>query len=198
MSYEIEKIEPFVHKWNQLGINNCTYLTGFEFKGKKYAFGWVLLNEAGMKKLKTTNPRVKIIDHMLLEGERHKYQILYFGSIDMHKKWTGDLFDLPSLDDYIESVDGILNLTNEELTTLPFDDMIEVSQFQNNIDVSSDMPSPLFKDGEIPELIIGWIMFIILFIVLSVFQDWFISLTLRIICVIGFGIWRTQKIYGIK
>lgn len=66
-------------------------------------------------------------------------------------------------------------------------------------DVETVKPGkPLFKDWEIPELIIGWIVFTIAMFAISVFKDWEVQLLLRVVGFIGFSLWRTKKIYGIK
>lgn len=57
---------------------------------------------------------------------------------------------------------------------------------------------PLFKDWQIPELIIGWIVFVIFFFGVAIFKDWYIQLIIRLIGSWVFAIWRHQKIYGMK
>lgn len=59
-------------------------------------------------------------------------------------------------------------------------------------------PKPLFKDWEIPELMLGWVAFIIFFLAVAIFKDWYIKLILRIVVGWYFGLWRQQKVYGVK
>lgn len=62
---------------------------------------------------------------------------------------------------------------------------------------TNDVPS-LFKDWEIPSLIIGWIIFYILSFLLYIFAQFSLHLTLQVILSTVFFIWRKQKIYGIQ
>ena len=69
-----------------------------------------------------------------------------------------------------------------------------------NLDhIDPDKPAkPLFKDWEIPELVAGWIAFIVFFFGVFVFKDWYVQLILRVVGSCLFGWWRQMKVFGFK
>ena len=87
--------------------------------------------------------------------------------------------------------------------------------FQNNVPIESPRPQyekllqeiekqknkkvkPIYKDWEIPELMFGWIAYIIFFIVAFIFKEWYVSMPLQIIVGWNFGLWRQKKVCGLK
>jgi hypothetical protein len=57
---------------------------------------------------------------------------------------------------------------------------------------------PLFKDLEIPNLMLGWVGYFAFAFSVCVFKDWYITLLLQIVGGVYFHTWRQKKIWGIK
>lgn len=203
MSYKVNEIHQIEDDFNKYGLSKDTYLSGFEFKGEKYSLGWVTLSENGMKKLGTNNPRAEIVSHWMSDRLGEGYCFRYYNTTHYgYYKWDYINKYNINFDDYLESA-GIdyKNTTVDEILSLPQDQMFDHLQTKQIIEGTykeSEEVKPLFKDWQIPELIVGWIAFIIFLLVVFVFKDWYIQLMLRIIGLIGFSIWRQQKLFGIK
>ena len=76
-------------------------------------------------------------------------------------------------------------------TDKPLEELIE-----EVIQLEQSDPTQLkvdFKDWEVPDVLAGWICFIIFFIVVEVFKDWYIKLILRIVVGWYFGLWRQTR-----
>ena len=200
MSYKVNEIYQINNISNQRGY---TYLSGFEYKGEKYSLGWVILNEEGMKKFHTKNPRAEITQHWKQGNKIEAYSVRAFTEVSYCRyNWREIFVYEANLDKYIKSV-GIdyRNITVDEIINLPKDQMfyhLETKQIIEGTYTPPGKPKPLFKDWEVPELIIGWIVFILFLIVVFVFKDWYIQLILRVIGLIVFNVWRQQKLFGIK
>ena len=207
MSYKVNEIHQIESTANQCGLNKYTYLSGFEYKGEKYSLGWVILNEEGMEKFNTKNPKVEITQHWIEPNGTEGYAIKCYREIKSGKlsgfyKWESIFKYNISFDDYLEDTDiDYKNTTVDEILYLPQDQMFEHLQTKQIIEgtyTPSEKPKPLFKDWEAPELIVGWIVFILFLLVVFVFKDWYIQLILRVVGLIVFNGWRQQKLFGIK
>lgn len=207
MSYKVNEIHQIESIANKCGANNYTYLSGFEFKGEKYSFGWVTLSEEGMKKLKTKNPKIEITQHWVEPNGMHAYAIRFYREIRNGKlsgfwKWDSvSLYNL-NLDEFIEIPEiDYKNTTVDEILNMPEDQVPNHLQTKQMIEGTYTPPEkakPLFKDWEIPELIVGWIVFVIFLLVVFIFKDWYIQLILRVVGCVVFSTWRQQKLFGIK
>ena len=107
MSYKVNEIHQIDSIANQCGLNKYTYLSGFEYKGEKYSLGWVTLNEEGMKKLKTKNPKVEVTQHWVMPNGTEGYYFncykeIQYGSLSGFWKWDSQLMFDFNFDEYIE------------------------------------------------------------------------------------------------
>lgn len=203
MSYKVNEIHQIEHGFNKYGLSKDKYLSGFEFKGEKYSLGWVTLSENGMKKLGTNNPRAEITDHWISDRLGEGYSFYYYNTTNYgYYKWDyQDKYNI-NLDEYIETPEiDYKNTSVDEILSLPKDQMfthLQTKQIVEGTYTPPEKPKPLFKDWQIPELIVGWIVFIIFLLVVFVFKDWYIQLILRVVGCVVFSIWRQQKLFGIK
>lgn len=173
MSCKIDEIRSFEVLTNQPGLHKGKHYSGFEFGGDNYCLGWVVLSENGMKELNTKFRLAKIVDCWVNESGSLVYEFLRHHYIDTyHSRWeTTSRYDI-DLEQIIGDINGIdyKTITKDEILMLPKDEMFDHIKMKNMVDGTYQEPpkkmKPLFKDWQIPELVVGWIVFFIFSLVL--------------------------------
>lgn len=193
-----EAPKPAYHKNNPL----MTYYDGFTFKGDNYTLGWVKLNEDGMKFLNAGFPWIKIKEHYIDASNgkpRTMYRLQYFVKYDSwHRCYLSSRFDP---DKHLECIEGVEDVESDMyFSGLPLEEYLEIIELRNakNGIEPSMQPVPHAKDWEIPELMIGWVFFLIIFAGSFVFKDWYIRFAIQVFIGIWFALWRLKKIYWIE
>ena len=98
--------------------------------------------------------------------------------------------------------EGITNISTDEPPEKMIDDIIFpadekyvlLEEFGVHSQHSDTVIKETKKDYEIPELRSGWIKFILFFLCVIIFKDWYVRLILRIIACIVFGMYREKYI----
>ena len=177
MSYKVDQIHQIESLANKCGCNNYPYFSGFEYKGEYYTLGWVTLSEEGQKKLKAKTNRAEIRQHWIMPDmsgkEIHVYGINRYTQIRNYCNWRQTFVYDVNLDDYIEDAGPIdyKNMSITELCNMPQDQFAFHLQMKSIADGTYDpnpKATPLFKDWEIPELMLGWVAFIAFFFIVFI------------------------------
>lgn len=104
--------------------------------------------------------------------------------------------------EYVEDEEGIEDVPDEYVRGLPVEEYVEIinmRKIKNGVKPEEiSVPKPLAKDWEIPELMVGWVFYILAIFGSFVFKDWYIKIAVQIFIHIWFHLWRLNKIYYIR
>lgn len=171
-------------KVKQLYTNNYQKSFTFQFNGKQYlAYSTVKLTDEAMRYLETTKKEVQLIE-----------EFIYFDGTTCWKyalSWTYD------------TALGFMPLTMS--TDRKPDELIEeivrpaTLEYLEHIVAGKPMPNQTvkkisLKDWEIPGLMTGWIVFILVYIGIFIFKDWIIRFILWNIVGWYFSFWRQKLV----
>lgn len=155
----------------------------FEFKGQKYRVHSVVkLKPKGQKYLDAVTDEAVLIEQFTYPSSGKKcwkYQYRMWGDMNT---------PLPRLTDVTTDVPP------EELIK----EVIAPATYEYASRQVLGQESPEFtkgvkhipKDSEIPEIVKGWVVFILVFIVAAVFKDWYIKAIIRVVAAFWFGAYR--------
>ena len=171
-------------KSKQLHTNHYQKSYVFEFKGEKYvAYSTVKLTDEAMYYLETTKKEVQLIE-----------EFIYYDGTTCWKyalDWTYD------------AALGLRPLTMS--TDRTPDELIEevvkpaTIEYLEFMVTGKPMPSQKvkkisLKDWEIPGLMTGWVVFILVCIGIFIFKDWIVKFLLWNIAGWYFGFWRQKLV----
>lgn len=190
------KIKTIYKIANDLCCQNNTYYNGFMFKGENYSLGWIKLSKFAMQKFHTTQQRAKIIKHYTSPKGDDVYCLTYCAIQPYHRKWKDVYLKNVNIEDYIENIDSMVNVSFDELSELPFDDMVEIINENHKVDCNETLPHQ--KDISMPVVILGWVVYLIVFCGAFLFKDFAIRLIIWVVNFIAFHVWRWAKTHNIN
>jgi hypothetical protein len=174
-----------VHSTNE----KIKYLNYFEFGGKKYPIGsLVKLNDNGMRDMFYNNKynyikdEFRLIDHYISEHGN-----------DMYKYIIGHTYGSRMQVIHLTSVkpDDLIS----EVLRSEMNERIEApGELQVNIPVEENEPNYFPKDWEVPGLMFGWVVAVIVWIGAFVFKDWWITMLIQLATIAFFVSWREEKV----
>lgn len=161
-----------------------TYFDNFTFNGKKYYIGsHVKLTEKGMSEM-YRNGRYdynkgdfRLVGHYINDKKKEEWEYII--------GWWGQ--GLPIV--------YTTQTKPEELISAVLSSEIDESMHtpgKLQVDFISPNYSP--KDWEVPGVMLGWVIFIIVWICAFIFKDWWFRLIIQIVASFYFGSWREKKI----
>lgn len=165
----------------------CKHFNYFKFCGQKYLIGSpVKLNDRGMQKMfyngkyYYTKGDFRLVDYSISEKGASRWT--YIIGWD---RWHDPVFYYTSEppEEFVKSV--VWQPIQEEVFKPGELDVEFKEEKQVNV-----VPS----DWDVPEVIIGWIVFIVIFVAELAFKDWWIRFIVQIVSGWTFGAWRERKI----
>lgn len=200
---------------------NNKYLSFFIFKGNVYPiYSFVTLTEKGSKAIDCCGLETSVLveDHYFA-GCIERWSFKVSSTILTRQNFSFDFFahieeyveevkadPLPDRDKYIKYIEDYKHELYKN--ALSEDEMQAIHiAVKNEIPLDCVLPNkllgtdkekqkPMFKDWEVPELIIGWIAFIVFYIFTFALADIIFRLFVQIVSGFIFGFWRQYKING--
>ena len=161
-------------KYMQLYTKEYRHEYTFDFNGVTYPINiYVKLTEEGKTYLNTKFNNVKLIEHFYMN--RNSSEIEFW-------KFVTRYVDCP-VRPFTVSTDK------------PLEDLIDeviLPNFQDE-NIKQNCSKVALKDWEVPDVLFGWICFIVFFIVVGVFKEWLVKYILRISVGWWFGLWRQKR-----
>ena len=161
-----------------------TYFDNFTFNGKKYYIGsHVKLTEKGMSEMYHNGRHdykkgdFRLVGHYINDKKKEEWKYII--------GWWGQ--GLPIV--------YTTQTKPEELVSVVLSSEIDESMHTpGELQVDFIAPNYSPKDWEVPGIMLGWVIFIIVWICAFIFKDWWLRLIIQIVASFYFGSWREKKI----
>lgn len=172
---------------------------------KYHAGQWVILSDYGMKQLRTQFHRAKIIQCVEDNHGNEGYVFYCFTEPDLMyeracKDWIEVTVTTKDVEDFIAEEGPLVNIPQEDIEKLPWIVQHNEVKFvsQEPTTTNDVIANPAFSDWELPEVVIGWVLYYVLFFAVGIFNSEIIQWVLRIVLMVVFLVWRSKKVYGLK
>lgn len=161
---------------------------------KYHAGQWVILSDYGMNMLDTKFRRAQITRCIEDKG----YAIYHLCEPELPVNWFETSVLSSDAEDFIESEGPLIDIPQEDIEKLPFSVQSILNPSLQKTTTDDVIANPVFSDWELPEVMIGWVLYYVLFFVVGIFNSEIIQWVLRIILMVAFLVWRSKKVYGLK